>query len=189
MIGTALRAAPAAALAVLVGWAFLDGLGVADPRWRTPLLALLAIGLGLIAIAGAFGWAWVHPIGLTVLGGSYVGAHAFVLGIQVLPALVYLVLGIVHVELRVLAERFAPIYDAPLGPAERTRIRGALVRALLRLSVASVLGGLVPVLAADLAVAGIVPATTIPTAILLAAALVAVVVLIALLPILERRAT
>ena len=46
----------------------------------------------------------------------------------------------------------------------------------------------VPILAADLAVAGIVPATTIPTAIALAGALVAVVALLALLPSLKRPA-
>jgi len=46
----------------------------------------------------------------------------------------------------------------------------------------------VPILAADLAVAGIVPATTIPTAIVLAGALVAVVALLALMPSLSRRA-
>jgi len=53
--------------------------------------------------------------------------------------------------------------------------------------VAAVLSVVVPVLAADLAVAGIVPATTIPTAIALAGALVAVVALLALLPSLSRR--
>src|SRR5439155_628090 len=52
----------------------------------------------------------------------------------------------------------------------------------------TVLSVVVPILAADLAVAGIVPTTTIPTAIALAGALVAVVALLALLPSLKRPA-
>jgi hypothetical protein len=47
----------------------------------------------------------------------------------------------------------------------------------------------VPLFAADLAVAGVVPLTTIPTALLLSAGLVAVVVLIALLPTLDAKAS
>ena len=61
---------------------------------------------------------------------------------------------------------------------------------ILSIGVAAVtLSVVVPILAADLAVAGIVPATTIPTAIALAGALVAVVALLALMPSLSRRAT
>ena len=60
-------------------------------------------------------------------------------------------------------------------------------RAVLRLTVAAVLSVVVPILAADLAVAGVVPVTTVPTAIALAAGLVAVVALLAVVPSLERR--
>jgi hypothetical protein len=47
----------------------------------------------------------------------------------------------------------------------------------------------VPLFAADLAVAGVVPLTTIPSALLLSVGLVAVVVLIALLPTLDAKAS
>src|SRR2546427_272076 len=61
--------------------------------------------------------------------------------------------------------------------------------AVLGIGAAAVILSVVgPILAAALAVAGIVPATTIPTAIALAGALVAVVALLALMPSLSRRA-
>ena len=188
MISTALRAAPVATLVLLAVWAFLDVLMVADPRWAPALLTVLAFALGGMALAAVFRLGWIRPLALAALATAYFAAHAFVLGVQVVPALLYLTALIAHVELRILAERFAPLFASVLGPSERRRIGGALARALLRLSIASALAVLVPILAADLAVTGIVPATTIPTAILLSAGLVAVVVVIALLPILERRA-
>jgi hypothetical protein len=46
---------------------------------------------------------------------------------------------------------------------------------------------LLPIFAGELALAGTVPLTTIPTAVALAAALITVLVLLALLPTLERR--
>ena len=76
-----------------------------------------------------------------------------------------------------------------LRRVELGRIDGAFGRAVLRLIIAAVLSVIVPILAADLAVAGIVPATTIPTAIALAGPLVAVVTLLALTPCLSRRAS
>ncbi len=58
---------------------------------------------------------------------------------------------------------------------------------MVRLTIASILAVVIPLLAADLATAGVVPVTTIPTALLLSAALVAVVLILALLPSLESK--
>lgn len=183
----ALRAAPAVTLILLAVWTFLEILKTPGLRWVGSLLSIFVFGLGLVALAFAIGWTWGRPFGIACIALAYFASHAFVLGISVVPDLVYLTIAIAHVELRILADRFAPLYEAQLNASERRRIRGALARAILRLSVASVLAVFIPILAADLAVAGIVPATTIPSAIFLAAALVAVVVALALLPIFERR--
>src|SRR2546428_14188055 len=104
-----------------------------------------------------------------------------------MPALVFLSVLISQVELRILAERFSPLYKAALRPDERTRIHGPLRRAIPRLMVAAVLSVVVPVLAADLALAGVVPATTTPTAIAPAAASAVAVALPSLVPSLARR--
>ena len=182
-----LRAAPLAALGFLVVWAASDFLAIGDRRWSLSLLEALVAGVVLLGVSAAIRSRFVRAMGLLTVGASYLIAHAFVLGVPLVPALLFVSILIVHVELRILAERFAPLYEVTLGPAERGRIRGALGRAILRLSVAAVLSVAIPILAADLALAGIVPVTTIPTAILLAGAIVAVVVLLALMPALERR--
>src|SRR5947208_13870496 len=92
-----------------------------------------------------------------------------------------------QVEIRILAERFAPLFVATLSPAQRKQISGAFLRALFRLAVAAILSIGLPLLAADLATAGVFPVTTIPTALLLSAGIVAVVLMVDLLPTLERR--
>ena len=187
LVPVALRGAPQVTLAVLGTWAVLDVLGIHDGRWSLAFLIVVLGGLSFIVLSAAFHWDSIRPIGLVGLGGGYVTAHAFFLGLDVVPALIFLTLLIGHVELRILAERFAPIYEASLDATELSRVRGALGRAVLRLGIATVLAILVPIVAADLAVAAVVPATTIPTALLLAGALVAVVMVLALLPSLERR--
>ena len=184
----ALRVAPTATFILLAVWTFVEILRAPDPRWVGSLLSIFVFGLAVLGLATAFGWAWIRPFGLACIAASYFVVHAFVVGVSVGLDLAYLTLAIASVELRILAERFAPLYETRLDASERKRIRGALTHAVLRLLVASILAVFVPILAADLALAGIVPATTIPSAILLAAALVAVVVAIALLPIFERRA-
>src|SRR5256712_724856 len=189
LIPPSLRAAPVVTLALLVGWAVLDVSAIGDGRWAAALLAILGIGAAAVILSVVLRWRGIRPIGLLAIGAAYVGAHAFVLGVQLVPALVFLSLVISQAELRILAERFAPLYETALRAEERSRINGALGRAILRLIIAAVLSVVVPILAADLAVAGIVPATTIPTAIALAGALVAVVALLALMPSLSRRAT
>jgi len=187
LVPLALRGAPQATLAILGTWAVLDAFGIRDGRWSLAFLIVVLGGLSFIVLSAAFRWSSIRPIGLVGLGGGYVIAHAFFLGLDVVPALIFLTLLIGHVELRILAERFAPIYEASLDATELSRVRGALGRAVLRLGIATVLAILVPIVAADLAVAAVVPATTIPTALLLAGALVAVVMVLALLPSLEGR--
>lgn len=187
MRARALRAAPAGTIILIAVWTSLEVFRLTDARWIGVLLSILVFGLAAIAAATAFGWAWTRPIGVGLIGIVYFAAHAFALGISVVPDLLYLTVAIAYVELHVVADRFAPLYEVPLDASERRRMRRPLARAMLRLAMASVLAILVPLIAADLAIAGIVPATTIPSAILLAAALVAVVVLLALLPVLERR--
>ena len=189
LIPVALRAAPRVTLALLVGWAALDVYAIGEPRWSAALFTVLSIGVVAVTLSVVLHWRGIRAIGLIAIGGGYVGAHALVLGVQLVPALVFLAILISQVELRILSERFAPIYEAGLGLDERTRIHSALGRAILRLIISAVLSVVVPILAADLAVAGIVPTTTtIPTAIALAGALVAVVALLALLPSLKRPA-
>jgi hypothetical protein len=189
LIPVALRAAPVVTLAFLVGWVIFDVSAVGELRWSAALFSVLGIGATAVILSVVLRWRGIRAIGLIAIGAAYVGAHAFVLGVQLVPALVFLSVLISQVELRILAERFAPLYEAGLRREERSRIHGALGRAILRLIIAAVLSIVVPILAADLAVAGIVPATTIPTAIALAGALVAVVALLALMPSLSRRAT
>jgi hypothetical protein len=126
-------------------------------------------------------------LGLVLLGTTYVAAHEFVLGVQLLPALVVVALLISYAEIRILAERFAPLFLAPITSAQRRQFGRALFRALARLVAVLIVAVVVPLFAADLAVAGVLPLTTIPTALLLSAGLVAVVVLIALLPTLDSK--
>jgi hypothetical protein len=180
-----LRFAPLAFLLLLEAWVAWDLLAIPDRRWMAALSLAFAANLGFWAVSFAFHRRWARWIGLVALGTTYVGMHAFVLGIQLLEALVFVSLMIAQVELRILADRFAPLFIATITPAQRKQIGGALLRALVRLTIAAILSVVIPLLAADLATAGIVPVTTIPTALLLSAGLVAVVLLIALLPTFE----
>jgi len=183
-----LRAAPIAALGVLVFWIGSDLYSVADVRSARLLFGLLIVGLIFLVLATRLPRMWLRPIGLATLVAVYVIGHAMFLGVQVLPGLVFVVLLIGHAELRILAERFARLYDVALTRTERGRIRRALGRAVFRLGVAAVLAVVVPVIAANLAVAGVVTLTTIPTAILLAGALVGVIAMLAILPSSRQRA-
>ena len=187
VVAITLRAAPSATFALLVVWLIVDVLSIPDPRRGFPLLGLVAAGVALLLLGANFQARSTRTFGLVCIGAAYLIAHAVVLGIDLVPALVFISVLIIQVELRVLAERFAPLYEGDPGPDAQRRIRAALGRAVLRLTVAAVLSVVVPILAADLAVAGVVPVTTVPTAIALAAGLVAVVALLAVVPSLERR--
>jgi len=189
MRSVAVRSAPLVTLTILAVWTALDVSAISEPRLFQAFIAFLAVGTIALAVANIPGWGWAQPSGLVSLGLSYYGAHVIVLGIDVIAALSFLTLLFVHVEVRASSERFAPVYARPLRPAERKVVDAAMGRAAVRIGFASALGLLVPILAANLALTGVVPARTIPTAVLLAGALVVVVALLALLPILNRRAT
>src|SRR2546427_6392067 len=113
-------------LALLVGWAVLDVSAIGEGRWAAALLAILGIGAAAVILSVVLRWRRIRPIGLIAIGATYVGAHAFVLGVQLVPALVFLSVLISQVELRILAERFAPLYEAGLPPEELSRTLGAI---------------------------------------------------------------
>lgn len=182
VIRIALRAAPVATLAALALWVASEALSIGQESGSVFILEALAFGMALLLVAAAFRWTWPRPIGLGTVATSYGVAHAFFLGVQLLPALVFLVFLICHVELGILQNRFAPLLGSMLTPADLARIRAALGRAVLRLSVAAVLAVLVPLLAANLALSGVVALTTVPSALALAGGLIIVVLAIVLLP-------
>lgn len=185
LMSPALRWTPIAVLALLESWVLWDLLAVPDRRWSAGLAVPFIANVVFLLLARGSHRRWARWISLVALGTTYVVSHAFLLGIQVLPALVFVSVLIAQLELRILAERFAPLFLATITSAQQRQIGSALLRALIRLTIASVLAVVIPLLAADLATAGVVPVTTIPTALLLSAGLVAVVLIIALLPSLE----
>ena len=187
LMSPGLRWTPFAVLALLETWVAWDLLAVPDRRWITALALLFFANLALLLLSRGSHRRWARWSGLLALGATYVVSHAFVLGIQVVLALVFVSLLIAQVELRILSERFAPLFLTTITAAQQRQIQLALLRAVVRLSIASILAVVIPLLAADLATAGVVPVTTIPTALLLSAALVAVVLVLALLPSLESK--
>lgn len=182
-----LWALPLVVLGILAVWVLWDAIHLDDLR----VLQGAGILWGLTMIFLAFGLRYrvlrMRRAGIVLLGSLYFGLHVLSLPLDLIPALAFLTLVLAYVELRVLAERFASIYARDLPPEARARIRGGLARASARLFLAGAMAFLVPIFAEDLAVAGTVPVTTIPSALLLAGALVAVIVLLALLPVWQRR--
>ena len=187
MIAAALRAAPYVSLAALLAWTGVEVSRITWPRWDVALEALFLLGAGCAVLGQVPRLRPLRRLGLVLLGAAYVGARVLELGVDVIPAVAYVTLGIVHVELRVLAERFGPLYERELPQDTRRGIDAALARATMRIGLATGLALLVPILAADLALTGAVPLTTVPTAIFLAVAFVLTAALLALLPVLERR--
>lgn len=176
------RASPLASLLVLAAWTAWEVLLVEEPRWDVSLQGLLVVGIAsLFASFGRWG-AWPRRFGILFLALAYFLTRIFVSGFLLVPALAFLTLAIATVELQVLSDRFAPVYSRRLSRAEVRRIDAALTRSVLRLAVASLLAFLVPLLAVDLARSGALPATTIPTALGLSAAVIAIVAWLALLP-------
>ncbi len=178
---------PVAVVALLAAWAFLDFLGMPRTELAQEFTVLLLAGLAALAVGLRFPVRFLRRLGLVLVVASYFGAHVFVLPMDPAAALLYLTLALSAVELRILAERFAPIYAGTLGTEDRRRVADALRRSALRLAVVAGVAFLGSDLAADLAFAGTLPATTITTALLLAAALIGIVMLLALWPIVERR--
>jgi hypothetical protein len=182
------QGAPLLLLGSLQVWLLADLLSLGDRRWVNPAVVLWFANLALFASSAAFRWRWARRLGPIALGSTYVGVHAFLLGVQLVPAVTFVSILIGQVELRILVERFAPLLRASITSAEQAQIGGALLRAVLRISIACALSIVVPLLAAEVASTGLVPLTSILTAFLLSGALIVVVVLLALLPALERRA-
>src|SRR2546429_9578317 len=121
LIPSALRAAPVVTLAFLVGWAVLAVSAIGDGRWAAGLLAVLGIGAAAVILSVVLRWRGIRPIGLLAIGAAYVGAHAFVLGVHLVPALVFLSLVISQADRRFLAKRSAPPYQP--APRDQERIR------------------------------------------------------------------
>ncbi len=182
-----LSALPLMVLSILAAWVVWEVIGLGSVRALQAGLILWGFAIVCLVLGLRYRAPSMRRSGLLILGFLYFGLHVLFLPLDLIPALAFLTLLLVHVELRVLAERFAPIYGKDLSPESRRRIRGGLVRAMVRLSLAAAMALLIPIFAEDLAVAGTVPVTTIPTALLLAAGLVAVIVLLALLPVWQRR--
>lgn len=180
-----LRVAPAGLLVVLEAWVLVDLLSVEDAQSRLGLGIVWLANVLLFAAEARVHWRAARWGGYVALGSAYLLAHTLAIGVQLVPALVFLVLLIGHAELRILAERFTSLFAAAIGQAERRKVGTVLARALLRLSIALALAIVVPLVTADVAEVGLVPTTTIPTLFLLSAGLVAVVLLLALLPSLE----
>ncbi len=187
MIVLFLWSLPVAGVALLAGWAFVDFLGMPPTELAQEFGVLLLAGLAAVALSARLPFRFLRRVGLVVIVASYFGAHLFVLPMDPAAALLYLTLALLAVELRILAERFAPVYARALEAEDRRRVSEALRRSALRLAGVSGVAFLGSDLAADLAFAGTLPARSITTALLLAAALIAVVLLLALWPVLERR--
>ncbi len=182
MISAALWAAPIVALGGLAVWTLVDFLGITDQALASELILPLLISLIVIALGVRISNLKLRRFGLLLLIATYFVAHAVALPPDPAPLLGFMTLALVALELRLLAARFAPIYLLRLGAEDRARLDDALGRSVLRIVVVSAIAFLGSVLAADLALAGTLPVTSIPTALLLAGALIAVVFLLALWP-------
>ncbi len=182
VIALGLWAAPIAAIVVLAAWALYDFLGITDQALASEFILPLLASLILIALGLRLSRLIVRRLGVLLLAGTYFVAHALALPPDPAPALGFMTLALVAVEMRLLAARFAPIYLLHLGEEDRARLDDALGRSILRIGVVAATAFLGSVLAADLALAGTLPVTSIPTALILAGALIAVVFLLALWP-------
>lgn len=182
-----LWALPLAAVAALAAWTFWDFLSISQPGVARGFGLVLLVGLGLHALGLRFETPSFRRFGLLMTVGSYFAAHLSVLPLDPAPALGYLTLALVTLELRVLADRFAPLYTFNLQLEDHARVTDALRRSATRLAAVSAVAFLGSYLATDLALAGTLPLRSITTALLLSAALIGVVLLLALWPVLQRR--
>lgn len=175
--------APAVAVcALLVVWALLDVFRIPDLRAQGGFTIVLAFAMLFVTGGLRIPSSVLRRLGFVLLAAAYFMPHAFWIPLDAAPAIAYVTLFLVFVELRVLASRFAPLFEKDLTPEERAKVRGTLGRAGLRLFGTAATAILLPIFAGDLALAGTVPLTTIPSAVAMAAGLVVVIVLLALLP-------
>lgn len=181
-----LEAVPIGLVAVLAAWAFWDFLAIPRTAAAGGLALILLLGVFALLLGSRSRMAALRRIGLLLVTLSYLGAHLFVLPLDPAPALGFLTLVLVAVEARLLAERFAPVLRSDLDEAARERVGEALVRNGIRIAAASALGFLGSTLTADLALSGTLPLRSIATALLLSLGLIAVVLLLAFWPSIER---
>jgi hypothetical protein len=178
---------PVIAVLVLFVWGLVDFLDIPTTTVREECFLVLVVGLTATVLGIRLGCGPLRRFGLGLLVVAYFGAHVIFLPMDAASSLGFLTLALLAVELRIVADRFVPLYEAPLEAEDRERIASALERSLIRVAAVSGIAFLGSTLAADLALAGTLPVTTIPTALVLAAALVGVILLLALWPLLERR--
>ncbi len=178
---------PLGAVVALTAWAFADFLAIPNPRVAEEFALAALIGLAGIALGIRYRVAVLRRGGLILIVASYLAAHLLVVPMVPAAALGYVTLALLAAELRILADRFAPIFAAKLGEEDRSRVGEALQRASLRIAAATGVAFLGSYLAADLAFAGTVPATSIASALVLSVTLIVIVLVLALWPIVERR--
>lgn len=180
-----LDASPVGLVAALSAWAFWDFLGIPETALSQAFIGLLLLGLGALVLGLRFGTRSLRRAGFAAVAVSYLGAHVTVLPLDPAAALGFLTLVLVAAEVRILGERFAPIYRLDLDDAARDRVDDALVRSIVRIAGAAAIGFFGSTLTADLGLSGAFPVRTIPTALLLSMGFIAVVLLLALFPVLE----
>jgi len=178
---------PVAAVLSLFAWAFVDFLGIPPVVIGEAFVGVLLSAFAATVLGLRFGRAYLRRIGLGLLVLTYFGAHLSFLPIDASASLGFLTLALFAIELRIVADRFVPLYAGDLRGEDRERVGSALQRSLIRVVAVSGVAFLASSLAADLALAGTLPVTTIPTALVLAAALIGVILILALWPVLERR--
>ncbi len=183
----ALDAAPVFLVALLSAWTFWDFLAIPATTIARLFLGTLLTGFAMILLGLRYAMPSVRRAGLVLVVLCYVGGHITLLPLDPAAALGFLTLALGAVELRILGERFAPIFRTQLDPESRGRVEEALARCVLRIVAACAMGFFGATLTADLALSGAVPLRSIATALLLSLALVAVILLLASWPLLERR--
>lgn len=171
-----------ATFALLAAWTLVDVSQIPDIRAVGVLTSVVGFGAVLYALGIRFESAPPVRLGLVFVGGTYLVAHIASLGVDVAAAALFLTAGILVVELRTLGRRFDPLLASDLPEDTRRLVLVALVRSTWRLFITSLVAVFLPLLAADVALAGTLPVTTVPAALVLAGGLVAVVLLLARLP-------
>ncbi len=171
----------------LFAWALVDFLDIPSTALRQDFVVALLVALAATLLGIRIEYGPLRRFGLGLLVAAYLTVHIVLLPLDAASSIGFLTLALFAVELRLVADRFVPLYVGSLEAEDRERLGSALQRSLVRIVAVSGIAFLGSTLAADLALAGTLPVTTIPTALVLAAALVCVILLLALWPLLERR--
>jgi len=183
----ALSVLPVLVALALFAWALVDFLDIPSTALRQDFVVALLVALAATILGVRIEYGPLRRFGLGLLVAAYLAVHLVLLPLDAASSIGFLTLALFAVELRLVADRFVPLYVDSLEVEDRERLGSALQRSLVRVVAVSGIAFLGSTLAADLALAGTLPVTTIPTALVLAAALVCVILLLALWPLLERR--